>query len=146
MPRADAPFFLLSAVRPRGRRAVRGSAHMRSRRHSSRFGTDTWEGPHVTETIESSTPSGSASSTESARASESTGKKRGGGLNSMLIADLKSMAGSMGIAGAGSMKKAQLVEAIKAAQTGARSGSQTTKADTPPATTEQKSGDKSGDK
>ena len=46
-------------------------------------------------------------------------KKRGGGLNSMLIADLKSMAGGMGIAGAGSMKKAQLVEAIKAAQSGA---------------------------
>ena len=88
----------------------------------------------MTETIESSTPSESASSTGSARASESTGKKRGGGLNAMLIADLKSMAGGMGIAGAGSMKKAQLVEAIKAAQTGARTGGQTTKkADTPPA-------------
>jgi transcription termination factor Rho len=65
------------------------------------FGTDTWEGPHVTETIEPTTP-----------------KKRGGGLNSMLIADLKQMAGGMGIAGAGSMKKAQLIEAIKAAQAG----------------------------
>ncbi|WP_414690049.1 transcription termination factor Rho [Nocardioides sp.] len=43
-------------------------------------------------------------------------KKRGGGLNSMLLADLKSMASGMGIAGAGSMKKAQLVEAIKSAQ------------------------------
>ena len=37
----------------------------------------------------------------------------------MLLADLKSMAGGMGIAGAGSMKKAQLVEAIKAAQSNA---------------------------
>ncbi|MEZ5092921.1 MAG: transcription termination factor Rho [Nocardioides sp.] len=36
----------------------------------------------------------------------------------MLIADLKSMASGMGIAGAGSMKKAQLVDAIKAAQRG----------------------------
>ena len=55
----------------------------------------------MTETIEPTTP-----------------KKRGGGLSSMLLADLKQMAGGMGIAGAGSMKKAQLVEAIKAAQAG----------------------------
>ncbi|WP_238997990.1 transcription termination factor Rho [Nocardioides limicola] len=42
----------------------------------------------------------------------------------MLIADLKGMAAGLGIAGAGSMKKAQLVEAIKAAQSGsAQSGS-----------------------
>jgi transcription termination factor Rho len=39
----------------------------------------------------------------------------------MLLADLKSMAGGMGVPGAGSMKKAQLVEAIKAAQAGASS-------------------------
>ncbi len=36
----------------------------------------------------------------------------------MLLADLKAMAGPMGIRGAGSMKKAQLIEAIKAAQSG----------------------------
>ncbi|PVG83532.1 transcription termination factor Rho [Nocardioides gansuensis] len=36
----------------------------------------------------------------------------------MLLAELKSMASSMGIRGAGSMKKAQLVDAIKAAQSG----------------------------
>ena len=36
----------------------------------------------------------------------------------MLLADLKSMAGGMGIKGAGSMKKAQLVDAIKSAQSG----------------------------
>jgi len=47
---------------------------------------------------------------------ESTAPKKRGGLNSMLIADLKAMAAGMGIAGAGSMKKAQLVEAIKSAQ------------------------------
>ena len=62
----------------------------------------------MTETIDSTT----AAQEPSADAP----KKRGGGLNSMLIADLKSMAGSMGINGAGSMKKAQLVEAIKTAQ------------------------------
>jgi transcription termination factor Rho len=38
----------------------------------------------------------------------------------MLIADLKSMAAGMGIVGAGSMKKAQLVEAIKSAQAGSK--------------------------
>ena len=45
-------------------------------------------------------------------------KKRSGGLNSLLLADLKSMAGGLGIAGSGSMKKAQLIDAIKAAQSG----------------------------
>ena len=45
-------------------------------------------------------------------------KKRAGGLSSMLIADLKSMAVSLGISGATSMKKADLVAAIKATQTG----------------------------
>ena len=43
-------------------------------------------------------------------------KKATGGLNSMLLADLKAMAGGMGIAGSGTMKKAQLIEAIKEAQ------------------------------
>ncbi len=68
----------------------------------------------MTETIESTTAASGASA--------NAPKKRGGGLNSMLIADLKSMAGGMGIAGAGSMKKAQLVEAIKSAQSGSGRG------------------------
>ena len=62
----------------------------------------------MTETLDSTTAAPEASS--------GAPKKRGGGLNSMLIADLKSMAAGMGIAGAGSLKKAQLVDAIKAAQ------------------------------
>ena len=66
----------------------------------------------MTETIEPTTP-----------------KKRGGGLNSMLLADLKAMAGGMGIPGAGSMKKAQLVEAIKAAQGGSRPQAKADRAD-----------------
>jgi transcription termination factor Rho len=61
----------------------------------------------VTDTIE---PTSSAASGEP--------KKRSGGLNGMLIADLKAMAGGLGIAGSGSMKKADLVSAIKAAQSG----------------------------
>ncbi len=55
-------------------------------------------------------------------ASTAGAKKRGGGLSSMLLADLKSMAGGLGIAGAGAMKKAQLVEAIKGVQGGGPSG------------------------
>ena len=51
-------------------------------------------------------------------------KKRAGGLNAMLIADLKSMAGGLGISGARSMKKAQLIEAIKSAQKSAPKGGQ----------------------
>nr|WP_179617599.1 transcription termination factor Rho [Nocardioides marinisabuli] len=42
----------------------------------------------------------------------------------MLIADLKSLAGGLGISGAGSMKKAQLVEAIKAAQSSGKSSTE----------------------
>jgi transcription termination factor Rho len=64
----------------------------------------------VTETIEGTTNSGAAA--------DKPAKKRGGGLNSMLLADLKSMAAGMGIAGARGMKKAQLVEAIKSQQSG----------------------------
>jgi transcription termination factor Rho len=45
---------------------------------------------------------------------------RSAGLSSMLLADLKSMAVGLGISGAGSMKKAQLVDAIKATQSGSR--------------------------
>ncbi|MDN5895110.1 MAG: transcription termination factor Rho [Nocardioides sp.] len=67
----------------------------------------------MSETTESTSPAAAASS----------GKKRGG-LNSMLIADLKAMAGAMGVPGASGMKKAQLVEAIKAAQLGSPPGGQ----------------------
>lgn len=52
-----------------------------------------------------------------AAGAEGTAKKRGG-LNAMLLADLKAMASGMGISGAGAMKKAQLIDAIKAAQSG----------------------------
>ncbi len=76
----------------------------------------------MTETTESTTAAPSAA--------ENGTKKRAGGLNSMLLADLKSMAGGLGIRGVSSMKKAQLVEAIKAAQSGGQSG--TARATAPP--------------
>ncbi len=62
----------------------------------------------MTETIDSTAPA----------AGDAAPKKRSGGLNSMLLADLKAMASGMGIAGAGGMRKAQLVDAIKAHQSG----------------------------
>jgi Rho termination factor-like protein len=62
---------------------------------------------HVTET-----PSAAAENAATKPA------KKSGGLSSMLLADLKSMAAGLGIAGAGSMKKAQLVDAIRASQSG----------------------------
>jgi transcription termination factor Rho len=55
---------------------------------------------------------------ETTDASAKKAQKKSGGLNTMLLADLKSLAGGLGIKGAGSMKKAQLVEAIKAHQAG----------------------------
>ncbi len=66
----------------------------------------------MTDTIESTTPASDGGG--------SAPKKRAGGLNSMLIADLKSLASGLGVSGAGSMKKADLVNAIKAAQSGGR--------------------------
>lgn len=46
--------------------------------------------------------------------------KKSGGLNSMLMADLKQLAGSLGIKGTASMRKGALVEAISSAQSGGR--------------------------
>ena len=71
----------------------------------------------MTDTNEPTTPAPEA---------ETGSKKRGGGLSTMLLADLKSMAAGMGVAGAGSMKKAQLIEAIKAAQSGGQAGAAAT--------------------
>ncbi|MCX6400121.1 MAG: transcription termination factor Rho [Propionibacteriales bacterium] len=67
------------------------------------------------------------------KAADKAPKKRAGGLNSMLLADLKAMAAGMGIPGAGSMKKAALVDAIKAAQSAPRSAPEPVKAAAPKA-------------
>ncbi len=74
----------------------------------------------MTETIDS------ASTDTADSGSSETPKKRSGGLNSMLLADLKAMAGGLGVRGTGSMKKAQLVDAIKAAQSGGQAGREST--------------------
>jgi transcription termination factor Rho len=46
-------------------------------------------------------------------------RRRAGGLNGMVLAELQQLAGSLGISGTGRMRKGQLVEAIRAAQGGA---------------------------
>ncbi|MGH3445749.1 MAG: Rho termination factor N-terminal domain-containing protein, partial [Nocardioidaceae bacterium] len=49
---------------------------------------------------------------------ETPAKSRSGGLSGKLLPELKAMAGGLGIKGAGGMRKSQLVDAIKAAQSG----------------------------
>src|ERR671917_122150 len=60
---------------------------------------------------------------DAAPATPPAARKRGGGLSSMLLADLRSMASGLGVSGAGSMKKAELVAAIKEAQSGSAKAS-----------------------
>ena len=72
----------------------------------------TWEGPHVTETAEATS---AAADPASAKA---PAKKKAGGLNSMLLPELKQLAGSLGIKGITGMRKSALIEAISATQSG----------------------------
>ena len=66
----------------------------------------------MTETLDSTAPvagadaagSNAGNSSGNTSGKDAAPKKRSGGLNTMLIADLKAMASGMGIAGAGSMK------------------------------------------
>src|SRR3954453_6426638 len=67
----------------------------------------------MTETTEPAPASG---------ASASGGRK--GGLNAMLLPELKQLAGGLGIKSTG-LRKGDLIEAIKAAQSGGQSGAQT---------------------
>jgi len=77
----------------------------------------------VTETTITS-PASNAGSTESADAPVAGGaKRRAAGLSGMLLPELKQMAGGLGIKGVGGMRKSQLIDAIKAAQSGGQSGS-----------------------
>ena len=66
----------------------------------------------MTETPSAATPADSQDTAPDAATKPARKASKSGGLGSMLLADLKSMAGGMGIAGACSMKKAQRVEAI----------------------------------
>ena len=73
----------------------------------------------MTETMESTAPEPNGA------------PKKRGGLGGMLLADLKAMANGMGITGANSMKKAQLIDAIKAAQSSRAQSAPTERAEKP---------------
>src|SRR4051794_41920721 len=68
--------------------------------------------PRMTETTETAPASG---------ASTPSGRK--GGLNAMLLPELKQLAGGLGIKATG-MRKGELIEAIKSAQSGSQAGTQ----------------------
>ncbi|TWD75119.1 transcription termination factor Rho [Kribbella amoyensis] len=68
----------------------------------------------MTETVEAS--SGAVAPAEAAASTRR--RKTGGGLEGMLLPELKQLAGTLGIKGTGALRKGQLIEAIKAAQAG----------------------------
>ena len=49
-------------------------------------------------------------------------KRKGSGLDAMLLPELKQLAGSLGIRGAGTLRKGQLIAAIQGAQSGPAAG------------------------
>ena len=57
-------------------------------------------------------------------------RRRAGGLDGMVLAELQQLAGSLGISGTGRMRKGQLVEAIRAAQGGGSARSEPVPLDT----------------
>src|SRR4051794_37275057 len=60
-----------------------------------------------------------AEATSAAPAEGAAGRKRkGSGLDSMVLPELKQLAGSLGLKGTGAMRKGQLIEAIQSAQRG----------------------------
>src|SRR5919197_5043692 len=81
-----------------------------------------WEGPHVTDTVETSTGAAGDQSAPVTDAAPTKRRRGGGGLEGMLLPELKRLAGTLGIKGAGALRKGQLIEAIKAAQSGGNTG------------------------
>jgi transcription termination factor Rho len=71
----------------------------------------------VTETVEASNGASAPEASASTRR-----RKTGGGLEGMLLPELKQLAGTLGIKGTGALRKGQLIEAIKAAQGGGSTG------------------------
>ncbi len=79
----------------------------------------------MTETVEASSGAGTtpAPGTDAAAATTATRRRKaGGGLEGMLLPELKQLAGTLGIKGTGALRKGQLIEAIKAAQAGGSTG------------------------
>ncbi|MEV6281239.1 transcription termination factor Rho [Kribbella sp. NPDC051770] len=71
----------------------------------------------MTETVEASNGAAAPEASASTRR-----RKTGGGLEGMLLPELKQLAGTLGIKGTGALRKGQLIEAIKAAQGGSSTG------------------------
>ena len=78
----------------------------------------------MTETTEATPAVSTDGGSDESTASSPAKRRGGGGLNGMLLPELKQVAGGLGIKGVGGMRKSQLVEAIKAAQSGGQSGGQ----------------------
>ena len=57
-------------------------------------------------------------------AAEPVRKRKGSGLDAMVLPELKQLASSLGLKGAGAMRKGQLIDAIKSAQGGSGSAQQ----------------------
>ncbi|WP_433007290.1 transcription termination factor Rho [Kribbella sp. CA-294648] len=74
----------------------------------------------MTETVEASSGAGTspAPGTDATATAGTRRRKAGGGLEGMLLPELKQLAGTLGIKGTGALRKGQLIEAIKAAQSG----------------------------
>ncbi len=87
----------------------------------------------MTETVEASSGAGttSAPGTDAAATTATRRRKAGGGLEGMLLPELKQLAGTLGIKGTGALRKGQLIEAIKAAQAGGSTGGSRPKASQP---------------
>ncbi|HEY3004066.1 MAG TPA: transcription termination factor Rho [Kribbellaceae bacterium] len=76
----------------------------------------------MTETVDTSTGVAGDQSAPDTGAAPTRRRRSGGGLEGMLLPELKQLAGSLGIRGAGALRKGQLIEAIKAAQGGSAPG------------------------
>ncbi|NEA34655.1 transcription termination factor Rho [Streptomyces sp. SID13031] len=73
----------------------------------------------MTETVEASSGAGTSAPGADATATAGTRRRKtGGGLEGMLLPELKQLAGTLGIKGTGALRKGQLIEAIKATQKG----------------------------
>ncbi|HET6985635.1 MAG TPA: transcription termination factor Rho [Kribbella sp.] len=87
----------------------------------------------MTETVEASSGAGTAPDpgADAAATTATRRRKAGGGLEGMLLPELKQLAGTLGIKGTGALRKGQLIEAIKAAQAGGSPGTARAKASQP---------------
>jgi transcription termination factor Rho len=78
------------------------------------------QGHTLTEIAEvtSASPNEEGTGEQSKQLTSDRRNRKGSGLDSMVLAELKQLAGSLGIKGTGAMRKSQLIDAIQAAQRG----------------------------